>query len=75
MADALTIVVPMKVWTPGLHAFRSKHLHSNRALIPPHVELLSISGEERGVAEDRILLGNRLTALCQSFSTFGYSLT
>jgi hypothetical protein len=65
----------MKVWTPGLHGFRSKHMHSQRSMIPPHIELCSISRSERSNRDERLQLTNRLVALCRSFSTFGYSLS
>ena len=71
MNETLTIVMPMKVWTPGLHGFRSKHMHSSKAMIPAHLELCSISRN----SEERLQLTNRLVTLCRSLSTFGYTLS
>lgn len=65
----------MKVWTPGLHGFRSKHMHSSRAMIPAHIELCSVTRSERSNPEERLQLTNRLVKLCRSLSTFSYSLS
>ena len=75
MSDALSIVIPMKVWTPGLHGFRSKRLLSSRAMIPAHIELCSFEGSAGMEGEGRINLSNRLLSLCQSRSTFSYRLS
>ena len=75
MNETLTIVMPMKVWTPGLHGFRSKNMHSSRVMIPAHIELCSVMRSDRVKLEERLQLTNRLVKLCRSLSTFGYSLS
>lgn len=75
MNETLTIVIPMKVWTLGLHGFRSKHMLSPRSMIPPHIELCSISRSHRANPEERLQFANRLMKLCRSLSTFDYSLS
>lgn len=75
MNETLTIVIPMKVWTPGLHGFRSKHMRSSRSMIPAHIELCSVSGSERVNPEERLQLTNRLVTLCRSLTTFDYCLS
>lgn len=75
MGKWVTIVLPMKVWTPGLHAFRSKRLLAPKAMMPPHIELCSAEQSLRAEGEERIGLSNRLMALCQTRFTFGYGLS
>ncbi|OUW17237.1 MAG: hypothetical protein CBD18_05120 [Opitutales bacterium TMED158] len=74
MEDQLSIVIPMKVWTPGLHGFRAKRLLTSRAMIPPHIELCSVARYGRGQLEERMGLSNRLAALRRSYATFSYRL-
>ncbi len=75
MDERMSIVIPMKVWTPGLHGFRSKHMHSARAMMPAHIRLFALSRSDRENPEERLRSTNRLNVLCQSISTFSYSLS
>ncbi len=44
---SVLIVVPIKVWTLGLHGFRAKYLQSSRPMILPHLLILELSETDR----------------------------
>lgn len=69
----VAIVVPMKLWTPGLHGFRSKRLPSPMSMLPAQIPLCMLSDDRFANAEERLRLTNQLRVVCHSHSTFSYS--
>lgn len=75
MDGNIAIVVPMKVWTPGLHGFRAKFLQSPKAMIPPHIPVVEWTEMDRvrGVAAKR--LAETLLEIGPELSAFPYTLS
>ncbi len=71
----VSIVVPMKVWTPGLHGFRAKYLQSPRAMIPPHLLILELSVEDRFSGFETRRLADLIQGFSHELSAFSYSLS
>lgn len=75
MEGDISIVVPMKVWTPGLHGFRAKYLQSPRAMIPPHLPVLELSGTDRFSGFETRRMADVLHGFSSDFSAFSYALS
>lgn len=72
---SVSIVVPMKVWTPGLHGFRAKYLQSPRAMIPPHLLILELSGTDRFSGYETRRLADFIQGCSHELSAFSYTLS
>ncbi len=75
MEGDISIVVPMKVWTTGLHGFRAKYLQSPRVMIPPHLPILELSGTDRFSGFETRRLADLLHGFSHDLSAFPYHLS
>ncbi len=75
MDGDVSIVVPMKVWTPGLHGFRAKYLQSSQVMIPPHLPILKISERDRFSSVQLWQLTDLLNEISHELVAFSYTLS
>jgi len=75
MDGNIAIVVPMKVWTPGLHGFRAKYLQSSKVMIPPHIPVFEWTEKDRGRSVAAKWLAETLLEIGQDLAAFSYTLS
>ena len=75
MVERLCIVVPVSVWTPGLHEFRSDFLDESMLRIPPHVSICEVQLQGRGMEPSRALCIDELNNIGREVPAFSYGLS
>ena len=75
MTERLCIVVPINVWTPGLHEFRSEFLDESMLKIPPHVSICESRLQGRGMEPSKAGRIDELNKIGGEVPAFSYGLS
>ena len=75
MTERLCIVVPVNVWTPGLHEFRSDFLDESMLRIPPHVSICEVQLQGRGMEPSWASRIDELNNIGREVPAFSYGLS
>ena len=75
MIERLCIVVPVSVWTPGLHEFRSDFLDESMLRIPPHVSICEVQLQGRGMEPSWASCIDELNNIGREVPAFSYGLS
>ena len=75
MIERLCIVVPVNLWTPGLHEFRSDFLDEPMLRIPPHVSICEVPLQGRGMEPSWASRTGELNNIGREVPAFSYALS
>ena len=75
MTERLCIVVPINVWTPGLHVFRTEFLDESILRIPPHISICESRLPNRGIESSWARRIDKLNMIGGEVPAFSYSLS